>query len=195
MDRKPQILDVASDLLQTRSFTSFSYHDVSERLGISKATIHHHFATKEDLLRALTERYRRGLRKRLRELDQSYETPRARLEAYLEMMVQLAREGDKICPLGALQSEFNVIPKSVQEDVRELFDTGKRWLQSVLEEGRARAELAFEGRPDERAALILSAVQGGLQVARAAGAKEFLAVTKQIMLDLEPEKTEKERSR
>ena len=45
MDRKEQIVDMASELLQTRSFNSFSYQDLSERLGITKASIHHHFRT------------------------------------------------------------------------------------------------------------------------------------------------------
>ena len=68
-DRKAQILRVASELLLTRSFTSFSYQDLSDRLGIRKASIHHHFPTKDDLLVALTERYRLGQKKRLDEID------------------------------------------------------------------------------------------------------------------------------
>ena len=43
IDRKEQILDVTAELLLARSFNSFSYKDLSDRLGISKATIHHHF--------------------------------------------------------------------------------------------------------------------------------------------------------
>lgn len=188
LDRKPQILDVASELLQTRSFTSFSYQDLSDRLGISKASVHHHFATKEELLLALTGRYRAKQRKRLEELNSLYESPADRLEAYLAAMAQVALSGNKICPLGALQSEFNVIPQSVQEEIRKLFEIGKKWMTGVLAEGRARGELAFEGEASERAVLILSAVQGALQIARATGPKEFSAVTSQIRLALKPRK-------
>ena len=49
MDRKEQILSVAAELLQTRSFSAFSYQDLSDRLGITKAAIHHHFPSKEGL--------------------------------------------------------------------------------------------------------------------------------------------------
>lgn len=188
LDRKPQILDVASELLQTRSFTSFSYQDLSDRLGISKASIHHHFASKEELLLALTARYRSGQRGRLDELDRKYPRPSERLEAYLAAMSRVANEGSKICPLGALQSEFNVIPEAVRADIQELFQYTKRWLSGVLSEGRERGEMEFEGSPAERAVLIMSAVQGALQIARAAGPKEFTAVTGQIKLDLKPRK-------
>ena len=188
LDRKPQILDVASELLQTRSFTSFSYQDLSDRLGISKASVHHHFASKEDLLLALTARYRSRQRKRLDALDQEYERPSERLEAYLASMARVAGAGNKNCPLGALQSEFNVIPDAVRADIVELFEYAKRWLAGVLAEGRERGDFEFEGAPAERAVLIMSAVQGALQIARAAGAKEFAAVTGQIKLALKPRK-------
>ena len=190
MDRKPQILDVASELLQTRSFTSFSYQDLSDRLGISKASVHHHFASKEDLLLALTARYRAGQRKKLAELNAQSESPVERLDAYLAWMTELASGGHKICPLGTLQAEFNVIPEAVRADILELFDYAKRWLSGVLTDGLDRGEMEFEGSPTERAVFILSAVQGALQIARAAGPKEFTAVTSQIKLALKP-RTEK----
>ena len=57
MDRKEQIIDTATELLQTRSFSSFSYQDLSERLGITKASIHHHFRSKKDLGKAVADRY------------------------------------------------------------------------------------------------------------------------------------------
>ena len=37
INRKEQILEAASDLLTTRSYSSFSYQDLSDRLGIRKA--------------------------------------------------------------------------------------------------------------------------------------------------------------
>ena len=49
LNRKKQIMDTAEELLQKRSFSSFSYQDLSDQIGISKATIHHHFPTKDDL--------------------------------------------------------------------------------------------------------------------------------------------------
>ena len=59
-DRKHDILLAAQDLLQTRGYAGFSYQDLSDRLGIAKPSIHHHFATKEALALALVE----GLRAR-----------------------------------------------------------------------------------------------------------------------------------
>ncbi len=179
---KPQILDVASELLQKRSFTSFSYKDLSDSLGITKASVHHHFQTKEDLLLALTERYRVRQRTRLGEIDEKNARPVERLDAFLAMMDGLAASGDKICPLGSLQSELNVLPERVRENVDALFETAKDWLVGVLDGGRECGELEFEGSPEDSAVMILSAVQGGLQISRARGRENFLAVSRQIRI-------------
>src|SRR4051794_36242328 len=52
------ILDVAQELLQTRGYNAISYQDIADRIGIRKASIHHHFPNKSDLAQALVRRYR-----------------------------------------------------------------------------------------------------------------------------------------
>ena len=79
-DRKEEILEIATELLQARSFSSFSYADLSARLGISKASIHHHFPTKEAMARALVERFRASNRQLLVDLDRQHKDPWQRLE-------------------------------------------------------------------------------------------------------------------
>ena len=53
-----KILNVAEKLVQSRGFNAFSYQDVSKAVGIQKASLHYHFATKADLGVALIDRYR-----------------------------------------------------------------------------------------------------------------------------------------
>lgn len=38
--RKQQILDIATELLQTKVFSALSFQDIADKLGISKAAIH-----------------------------------------------------------------------------------------------------------------------------------------------------------
>ena len=54
-----RILDVAEGLVQVRGFNAFSYADIAKALGIQKASLHHHYATKAELGVALVTRYRR----------------------------------------------------------------------------------------------------------------------------------------
>ena len=53
---RSRILDVAEQLVQTRGFNGFSYADISAELGITKASLHYHFATKAEHGRTLVAR-------------------------------------------------------------------------------------------------------------------------------------------
>jgi hypothetical protein len=58
------------------------------------------------------------------------------------------------------------------------------WLGSTLDEGREAGVFQFNGDPADKAALILSSLQGALQMARALGADKFHAVIEQHKQDL-----------
>ncbi len=180
LDRKEQILDVAGELLQTRSFSAFSYQDISDRIGISKASIHHHFPTKEDLGKALATRYRTAQKSALEEISRKYQRPWAQLDAYIVMTAEIIKSGNKICPLGSLQAEHNIISRDMQEEINSLCSFTQSWLAGVLAEGRKEGEMTFTGKPEDQAALIHAAVQGALQNARAEGPKQFSAVIRQL---------------
>ena len=52
------ILQCARSLIIAGGYNGFSYADIAEVVGIRKASIHHHFPTKADLVRILAARYR-----------------------------------------------------------------------------------------------------------------------------------------
>ncbi|MBC7941403.1 MAG: helix-turn-helix transcriptional regulator, partial [Chitinophagaceae bacterium] len=57
-DTRERILATAQMLAQQRGFNAFSYADIAAAVGVRKASIHHHFASKGDLELALVQRYR-----------------------------------------------------------------------------------------------------------------------------------------
>jgi len=184
LNRKEQILDIAGELLQTRSFSSFSYQDLSDRIGISKASIHHHFPSKEDLGKALAARYRTFFASKLEDLSRKYKNPWDQLEAYFAMVGEVLQSGLKICPVGSLQAEHNVITSEMQEEVHGVCRFIQSWLAGVLTEGRKKGVMVFSGMPEDQAVLIYSAIQGALQNARADGPKLFTAVIRQLKMNM-----------
>jgi AcrR family transcriptional regulator len=56
-DTRERLLRETETLLRTCGYAACSYADLSERVGIRKASIHHHFRTKEDLGAALIDSY------------------------------------------------------------------------------------------------------------------------------------------
>ncbi len=180
LDRKEQILAVAGELLQTRSFRALSYQDLSDRIGISKASIHHHYPSKEDLGRALVERFRSHFTGSLEGITQKYNRPWDRFEAYIAMISEIMQSGTKICPIGALQAEHNVISVEMQQELGKLSRNIHSWIAEVLIDGKRQGTMNFAGTPEDQAALIFAALQGALQNARAEGPKQFTAVVRQL---------------
>ena len=185
-DRKTEIIEAAADLLQSGSFSSFSYQDISDILGIRKASIHHHFRTKEDLGVALAEYYREWYKARLDEITKLYDQPWDRLEAYLAVASDIMLSDGKICPAGAFQPEYNVLPERVRTVINGMMQYVRGWLAGVLTRGRSLGTIEFQGPPEAQAALIMAALQGSLQNARSEGPQLYRAVVGQIRSSMKP---------
>ncbi|HEV8580725.1 MAG TPA: TetR/AcrR family transcriptional regulator [Thermoanaerobaculia bacterium] len=169
-DTREAILDVAKELLQNRSFNAFSYQDIADRVGIRKASIHYHFAGKEELGVALVDRFRREGRAWARELAARGASPQEKLEAlfayYRETVVL---RGDKICAYGILSAEYNALPDDMRVGIRAFHSAHIRWLTDVLTAGREAGVFQAEDTAEDQALLVASALQGAVQIARTAG--------------------------
>jgi TetR/AcrR family transcriptional repressor of nem operon len=161
------ILDVAQELLQVRGYNDISYQDIAEQVGIRKASIHHHFATKTDLGIRLVRRYRREWSEFLSGIDESKSGPWERLDQYLDPFRATARTGDRACLCGVLGAEFSALSSELQDEVQGFFNDNESWLTRLLSQGRRARRFRFEGDADSEAAVIFACLEGSLIVARA----------------------------
>ena len=60
MDRRSEIIELGIELVRRRGFDSFSYAAPAEKLNLRKASLHHHFPKKEDLVVAEAANVARG---------------------------------------------------------------------------------------------------------------------------------------
>ena len=180
INRKEQILETAAELLQSRSFSAFSYKHIMDRIGIAKPTIHHHFPTKSDLGLALIDHYFETMKSAFEDIEQKHCKPWDRLDAYFNWISRIMLSGNKICPTGILQAEHNVISEKMRRKLSLQTQFLQTWLASVLAEGQAEGTMSFPGKPEDQAVLIYSAMQGALQQARAGGPEKFTTVVKQL---------------
>ena len=77
------ILSCARSLIIAGGYNGFSYADVAEVVGIRKPSIHHHFASKVDLVRTLVSRYRAEAEAGLAALERNIPDPRDQLKSYV----------------------------------------------------------------------------------------------------------------
>ncbi len=186
MNRKDQILEVATELVQTRGYSAFSYQDLSNRLGITKASIHDHFPSKGELGRAVAEKYNADVRAALAVAKRKSDDPRVQLEGFVQFVLGIIKTHDRICAAGSVQSEINVVPEAMGKSMCSLVQYMIGWISEVIKNGRDLGVMDFPGKPDNQAAMIFSAAQGAMQYGRASGEKKARQVMQQIKRALKP---------
>ena len=184
-DTRTLILDLAEGLLRSRSFNAFSYQDLAERIGIRKASIHYHFASKEDLGVALVERFRRGAGRWASRLVEKNATPLDKLDAYIRLQAEVLDEHEMICVLGILGAEFNTLPERVKDSYLEFLEEQQSWLTRLFRKGQDAGLFRRDDSPEDLAALVQSTLQGALQLARASRKPQrFHAAVRQLRQNL-----------
>jgi TetR/AcrR family transcriptional repressor of nem operon len=165
-----RILDLAENLIQTRGYSWFSYQDISTALGIRKASIHYHFASKTALGIAVLDRYAARFDAALEKIaaDPAH-TAKKMLDFYFEPYLQFSRTPDQICLCGALAGEMLALPQELRERVDRFFRAHQRWLAAILRRGAGRGEFALRASPEKTARLLFGALQGALLVKRTTG--------------------------
>ncbi|RPJ25352.1 MAG: TetR/AcrR family transcriptional regulator [Chloroflexi bacterium] len=181
---KRAIMDLAESFLQDKGFNGFSYAHIAAELGVKNAAIHYHFPSKEELVCAVIRRYRDRFQLWINNSRIKKLSPREKLDWFFNIYVDTRGDHGKVCLAGSLETEFNSLPASLREQTEFLTRELLAWLQATLQEGRESGVFHFGGDPAGKAALILSSLQGALQMARALGTDKFHAVVQQHKQDL-----------
>ena len=183
-DTRSRILDAAQELIQRLGANAISYQHVSDAVGIRKASIHHHFPTKEDLIEALIRRYAAYFGGVVEDILASDLPAPEKLRRYCGLFEGTLRQGthDRACPCAMLGAELATLGSASAELIREFYRDNEKRLARILEQGRAERSLSFAGSPRATASLIFALLEGGMLVVRAhGGAKQFRTITEQLI--------------
>ncbi|MEG3436866.1 TetR/AcrR family transcriptional regulator [Pannus brasiliensis CCIBt3594] len=167
-DTKTQILDVAQELIQRVGVNGMSYQDISERVGIRKASIHTHFPKKDDLLAALLDRYNGRFLRVVDGIWDSGDSPEGKLRRYCGLFTATlgSGDGDKACLCAMLGAELASLNHPSIERVRGFYEANEERLERLLESGRQDGSFRFAGETRAMASLIFGSLEGGMLVAR-----------------------------
>ena len=163
-----RILDIAERLVQSRGYNAFSYADVAHAVGIRKASLHYHFATKADLGQALVARYRQAFLEALAAIEAREAGAPGRLRDYVALYDAVLRK-KRMCMCGMLATDAATLPRAMRDHVTRFFDENVAWLTRVLDHGRKRGELRFEGTAASMASFFVSTLEGAMLIAHGSG--------------------------
>lgn len=163
-----KILHCARSLIVAGGYNGFSYADIAKVIGIRNASIHHHFPSKEILVRTLVAQYREEAKAGIAALERNIPDPIDQLRAYTRYWeVCFADENSSFCVCALLASEIPILPEEVALEVRAHFRTLSAWLASVLERGAQHGRLHLNAPARTEAEMFMAAVHGAMLSARA----------------------------
>jgi TetR/AcrR family transcriptional repressor of nem operon len=164
-DTAAKALDVAERLVQVRGFNGVSYADVAGELGVTKAALHYHFASKAELGTALIDRYTTRFEAALAAIDEQISEAPSKLSSYAGIYIDVVRQ-QRMCLCGMLAAEYQTLPAPMQQAVVRFFDINETWLERVLDEGRQAGTLRHRGSARDAAQLVIGTLEGAMLVAR-----------------------------
>jgi TetR/AcrR family transcriptional repressor of nem operon len=165
---RDHLLDAAEALVRSRGYAAFSYADLTGAVSISKASIHHHFPTKEDLGVALVASYTERFDDSLAAIAEAMSSGTARLHAYADLYFEGLRD-ERACLCAMLASDHAAVPERVRIGVACFMKRNRQWLERVVEEGQAQGEFAPGLDPRTEAETLYAALVGAMFAARSLG--------------------------
>ena len=171
-ETRERIVEAGQKMLRTRSYLGFSFNDIAEEVGVRKATLHHHFASKEalglELLAGVDQRFQAWCRS-------APNAPAAALQAFVDLYRSTLRAGEAVCPGGAFVPGWGCTSEALQAAVRKLRNDQIDWLTRVL---RAQDSTRSAAEAKALAASVFATCQGALASARVTGkVRDFDAAT------------------
>jgi len=188
MTTSDEILSCARSLIIAGGYNGFSYADIAAVVGIRKASIHHHFANKVDLVRTLLQRYREDVDLGIAEFERRSADPVDQLRAYIGYWSAcIGDPNTSFCVCALLANQIPVLPQDLVLEVRAYFRTLSSWLTSVMDRGAKQGSIVLSGTARAEAETFMAAVHGAMLSARAYGdPKIFSLITEPLVDRLEP---------
>ena len=163
-----RILEAANTLLIDRGYSAFSYADIAEAVNIRKASIHHHFPTKAELVVAVLRRHRTRISEGMKALDDQLENPLERIRSYFHYW-EGCIEGRTLsfCIGALLGAEMPTLPEEVQAEVRLHFSMLTEWFERTLKAGSKARAVQLQGTVATEAQMLIAVLHGAMLSARA----------------------------
>lgn len=164
---REELLNHAEAEMRVQGFGGYSYGQLAKRVGIRKASIHHHFPAKADLGLALTRRYAQRLDTALSDIVARSTTAADALTDIFALYRSAMEGGEKMCLLCALSGDAASLSPKMREALHSANLMVVRHIERVLDRGRDEGSVTLTENAQDEALSILAALQGAQLIARA----------------------------
>lgn len=154
MSKRDEILDIAELGYRTGGFSGISYRDIASELGIKSASIHYHFPHKEDLGKAVVERYAATFLDSLGPPDSKSDKISDRVERLCSAYHNAFLTANATCLCAVLGSVSPQLPEKVRSAVTVFFKQLIEWTAKATDQPSPHLIATLQG------AMVLSVATG-----------------------------------
>ncbi|MEM1075348.1 MAG: TetR/AcrR family transcriptional regulator [Pseudomonadota bacterium] len=165
-DTKTQLLDAAEAVARRRGFDGFSYADLATTVGIRKASIHYHFATKAALAEALMTRYHKMVGTELDRIAGQEPTAGRRLRALITFYRDATQNGQQLCLCVAFSPSRDSLPDSLDIQMSAYRQMIISWLENVFAQAASDGTVTYLTYATTEAPALLALLEGAQLAAR-----------------------------
>lgn len=155
---KSQVLHEASRMLLMKGLTGFSLQELAESLHIKKASLFHHYPSKLALAIELYRYYQNAFSEWIKKYEKL--PPEKQVMKYAEKITSWIIEKQRVCPVGALSLEWEVIEPDLQNEIIKLHELQKKWLTKLI------SKMDLNTSKNDAVMGLMSLMQGSIQLAR-----------------------------
>jgi len=161
--KRDEIIQVVLDLTVEKGFDNLSYKDISDIIGIKKASIHYHFPYKVDLGLAICVHMESLYDELIQKIakESSYQK---KMQLYI--MFYDPANMDNTAPYFSLLSSYNTSSVLMQEKLTQICDKEYSLLYEILKLGVESNSITISQSLDIQTITILSAIKGAYKYHR-----------------------------
>jgi len=180
-DTKSNILDSAEDLIQRVGINAMSYKHISDAVGIRKASIHHHFPKKKDMVDALLSRCEISYGSHYRTIVETQNSAQKKLRMLADVFAQ-GLMNNKLCLVGMISSDMNTLDPGSCKILEKTVQSTIKLFSTAFAQGRNEGSLDFPGTDREAAYTFFSFLVGNQIAARVKGGETAFKSSTEIII-------------
>lgn len=168
---KESILQAAQSLMLAKGFSATSLDEICKKAGLTKGCFFHYFQGKDDLAKAVLERFASRAQEGMSSCGCGCEQkdPLKRVYAYLDFAINMGRDPKADC--GCLIGSFAQEMSDTHPEIRSICAEGFRQWAKVLEDDLKAAQLKYKPKvkfsPKELAQFFIAVFEGSQIMAKA----------------------------
>jgi AcrR family transcriptional regulator len=165
---RDRLIEAARQLFLEKGYTATGVAEILQKAGLNAGSLYHFFATKEDLLLAVLERYKQLLDPLVLEpvfgrISDPMERVFGILAGYRQMLLQTDHEQG--CPIGNLALELSTTHPAARRVIAENFTGWRNAVANCLRQASGRLPAGLD--TDQLALFVLTLMEGAVMLARA----------------------------